>query len=86
MQKAGLSTVAIPYINSTTALDLEMPHAGNPVGLVTVSIGVAACHPGRNNASGNALIEAADKALYRAKDTGRNQVCADPQKLHRMSA
>ena len=67
-------------------LALEMPHAGNPVGLVTVSIGVAACHPARNNSSSNTLIEAADKALYRAKDTGRNQVCANSQRLHSVIA
>lgn len=65
-------------------LEQAIPHAGNPAGFVTVSIGVASCRPGRNQASGNALIEAADKALYRAKDGGRNRVCADLPKLRSM--
>jgi diguanylate cyclase (GGDEF)-like protein len=38
---------------------------------VTASLGVATLRPG---ASGEALLQAADEALYRAKDAGRNQV------------
>jgi len=45
---------------------------------VTVSIGVASC-PLHSN-TGEALIQAADEALYRAKANGRNQVqCAATQ-------
>lgn len=40
---------------------------------VTTSIGVAAFQPGLTHP--DALVEAADKALYRAKESGRNQVC-----------
>lgn len=39
---------------------------------VTVSIGVAALTPG---ADGDALVAAADQALYRAKEGGKNRVC-----------
>lgn len=39
---------------------------------ITVSIGVAFFHRG---VDADALIEAADKALYRAKEQGRNRVC-----------
>lgn len=41
---------------------------------VTVSIGVSERTPG--NPTGSELIQVADKALYAAKDGGRNRVCA----------
>ena len=40
---------------------------------VTLSIGVACCIPDRE--LNMALIEAADKGLYKAKESGRNRVC-----------
>ena len=40
---------------------------------VTTSIGVASYRPGMP-ADWEALLQAADKALYRAKDNGRNRV------------
>jgi diguanylate cyclase (GGDEF)-like protein len=44
-----------------------------PGGAINVSIGLAS-YP-ENAASPHDLIEAADRALYRAKSTGRNRVC-----------
>jgi diguanylate cyclase (GGDEF)-like protein len=55
------------------AVGMRLPHPSAPSGLQTVSLGVAAMSPdsGQNVAE---LIGAADLALYRAKDLGRNQV------------
>lgn len=55
--------------------NLEIPHAGNEAGIVTVSAGVEAVIPFRELNKPVDLIEAADKALYAAKRNGRDRVC-----------
>lgn len=53
---------------------LGLPHAKASVaGVVTISIGVASCVPEHGQSSAY-LVEAADAAMYRAKNQGRNQV------------
>jgi two-component system cell cycle response regulator len=59
-----------------TAMDI--PDAPDGKLTVTVSIGVACTSVPM---SGEELIKLADAALYRAKQGGRNQVCADPSAL-----
>ena len=52
----------------------DLAHASAPLGRVTLSIGVAACAPLHDRASSpDALVAAADAALYEAKRGGRNQ-------------
>ncbi len=54
------------------AKHLSVQHHGQSLGAVTVSIGVAG-YP-RHGLTSDMLLQAADRALYRAKALGRNQV------------
>ena len=82
--------VVLPETDGPTALRIaerlvrkvgETPMAVNSApngGLtVTVSVGVASTSV---EMPGEELIKMADAALYRAKEGGRNQVCADPRR------
>ena len=55
---------------------LRIPAYGEEVN-VTISIGVAASDPERDGPSPGSLLERADRALYRAKRSGRNRTCVD---------
>jgi diguanylate cyclase (GGDEF)-like protein/PAS domain S-box-containing protein len=56
--------------------ELDMPHEGNTHRVVTVSIGCATQTPEMDSKL-DGLIDAADHALYRAKNAGRNAIeCA----------
>lgn len=50
--------------------DLDIVHEGSPCGVVTASAGLAAWSPEQADAA--ALVDAADRNLYRAKAAGRN--------------
>ncbi|MEF8766735.1 MAG: diguanylate cyclase [Candidatus Accumulibacter phosphatis] len=52
--------------------DLELPHAMSGFGCVTASVGVASIVPEVKGAP-DILVAAADMAMYRAKEQGRNQ-------------
>ena len=75
--------VVLPNTNSSGAWEIaeqirnsvesrRAPHAGNPHGVVTVSIGCATHLPDRNS-NYSTLLRAADSALYKAKSAGRNR-------------
>ncbi|WP_049733148.1 diguanylate cyclase [Rhizobium ecuadorense] len=57
---------------------VKLAHEGSPFGHVTLSVGIALAAPDQN-ISPEALLLEADRALYRAKQAGRNQaVVAEP--------
>lgn len=69
----GARLVGQRLLDNLTAT--AIPHSGNlPLGHVTLSIGVSAMVPATGNNT-TMLALAADKALYQAKESGRNQVC-----------
>jgi len=70
-----VGTLAVAESIRRAIQSIGIEHAGNPVGVVTVSIGVEAFAPIHLGNQPVELVEAADRALYKAKDSGRNQVC-----------
>lgn len=65
--------VAVAEHIRSSVVELHINHPGSPIGMVTVSIGVATLAPRMNEASA-LLVSGADRALYAAKNTGRNKV------------
>lgn len=57
---------------------LAIRHEAGPLGVVTLSAGVASWCPGRLTATPAWLVEAADAALYEAKALGRNSLTVRP--------
>ncbi|MCB8882422.1 GGDEF domain-containing protein [Acidisoma cellulosilytica] len=54
----------------------HLPHEGGVIGVVSISLGIAVMEPQSRHTGvidGISLIAAADRALYRAKETGRNR-------------
>lgn len=79
-------TVILPSTSATAALavagrimdaihQLKIPHKCSPIApFITISVGIATRGP-EDATDNETLIKQADKALYRAKSSGRNQAC-----------
>ncbi len=77
-EKDNALVLAERYRQAVEEMGLTDAH-GAPVPSVTISIGVAQYPEDADTASG--VLEAADRALYRAKSRGRNLVCTDSEEL-----
>ena len=69
----GRQALAIAERLRKSVAALRLPHQDNGGGIVTLSIGVASALPEPGQAAAS-LVEAADAAVYRAKEAGRNRV------------
>ncbi|MDD1039138.1 sensor domain-containing diguanylate cyclase, partial [Pseudomonas sp. TNT2022 ID609] len=70
---AGASTIVEGILQAIRALNIE--HVKSPAGKVTASAGIALGYPIKEAVAADSLMGAADSALYRAKDKGRNGWC-----------
>ena len=72
-ESCGAALLAEWLCEAVRLLDLAHVIPGSAGGGISISIGVATLHPALDAASGRALVEAADKALYAAKQGGRDR-------------
>jgi diguanylate cyclase (GGDEF)-like protein len=72
-QQIGAKIIAEEIRNAV--LDLKIPHSSGDEEFVTLSLGVSVAENPYSDMTTKLLVEQADKALYQAKDNGRNQVC-----------
>ena len=71
-QSLGAGTQAVQRMRKAVER-LAVPHVKNPVGVLTISAGLAVLDPEAPR-SASEVFKDADDGLYRAKDLGRNRV------------
>ena len=77
-QSLATGTIAVERMRSASS-SWPCPHSDNPLGVLTISAGLATLDPDQHPQRDEVLKEA-DEALYRAKQLGRNRVeQAQPQ-------
>ncbi|MEW6088837.1 MAG: diguanylate cyclase [bacterium] len=54
---------------------LAIDHKGNNSGMLTISCGASAYDPKKTNRKWEIILDFADKALYSAKNSGKNKTC-----------
>jgi diguanylate cyclase (GGDEF)-like protein len=74
----GALSVAMGIHDRVLALNIPHRHGAAGSQRVSVSVGIATCHPTPHQAPSILLLQA-DHQLYRAKETGRNRVCGSMQ-------
>ncbi len=62
--------------------DLNIPHAGSPFGVETISLGIATARPGAGD-SPSWLVHLADDVRHAAKRAGRNTIETSGRKAAR---
>ncbi len=72
-QLTGAKLIAEDILKAV--LDLKIAHSGAEEEFVTLSLGISVAENPYSEVTTKLLVEQADKALYQAKDKGRNQVC-----------
>jgi two-component system chemotaxis response regulator CheY len=72
-----LKTVAESIKNSIRVSDLGIEHNGADKGILTISCGVSVFNIEDKDNKWEAILDRADKALYRSKSLGRNTVCSE---------
>lgn len=77
-QLAGALVVAERIRKSVTARRFETPRARLEI---TASIGIA-LYPSRGVSTKDQLLRAADTALYRAKEEGRDRICVHQEQMY----
>jgi diguanylate cyclase (GGDEF)-like protein len=70
--EAGAEVIAMRILEGVRGLKIR--HEGNANGLVTISAGVASLVSAEFDGKPETLVQNADRALYCAKDSGRNAV------------
>jgi len=76
LSETGAESAAVVAGRMRSAVEaLRIVHKSSQVSpYVTISLGCASCSPGRGH-EWTSLVRAADTALYRSKQNGRNRVC-----------
>ncbi len=71
--QGGATVLAKRFVDKLYAA--AIPHCKSPYNVVTISIGIASCSDENGeNGSWKDIVDSADKSLYGAKSSGRNQV------------